>query len=213
MSWQTAVAEALIQVTAKKVIAVAAANAAVMLANKPAKVTRYVDGNPQATDDAIKLTSLVIFQYVYMQEIVAFALATLKEKSPVGGAGDTHPGLYRDSHMVFLDGKKVDDVSSWQPGQTIHNSNPVPYARRIEVGGFTMNVPGHVYEDTAQILAGKYSNTASIKFIYMPVSFGSIADYAQSTAGQASATRRGGSPKALRDWLTRQPAIQITALS
>jgi hypothetical protein len=59
--------------------------------------------------------------------------------SPVGSSGDKHPGLYRDSHLVFIDGHVVKDVSGWQPGQQVNISNPVPYARKIEVGGATIS--------------------------------------------------------------------------
>ena len=48
------------------------------------------------------------------------------------------------------------------------------------------------------------------QFVFMPVRFGSVQDYAHSLAGEAAGARRGGSQKALRDWLVRQPALQIT---
>jgi hypothetical protein len=155
--------------------------------------------------------SRIVYRYVYMTAIVADAIQILRDKSPVGSAKDKHPGLYRDSHMIFIDGHVVKDASAWQPGQQINISNPVPYSRKIESGGFTISVPGHVYEDTAQILAGKYGNSVSVKFVFMPVRFGSVQDYAHSLAGQAAGSRRRGSPKALRDWLVRQPALEIVA--
>jgi hypothetical protein len=146
-----------------------------------------------------------------MASVVAFALEVLKGLSPVGSSGDHHPGLYRDSHLVFIDGHVVKDVSGWQPGQQVNISNPVPYARKIEVGGSTISVPHHVYEKAESIVAARYGNSVNVQFVFMPVRFGSVADYAQSLAGQAAGTRRGGSQKALRDWLVRQPALQITA--
>lgn len=152
----------------------------------------------------------IVIRYFYMDEVVQFALQTLKEKSPVGSAGDSHPGLYRDSHLVFIDGHVVKDVKNWQPGQTVHVSNPVPYSRIIEVGNGRLRVPLHVYEDAAQIVAARFGNSASVKFVFMPVRFGSVQDYAQSLAGKAAGSRRGGSKKALRDWLVRQPALEIT---
>jgi hypothetical protein len=148
------------------------------------------------------------FDNMFMQDIVDFAMATLKEKSPVGSGKDKHPGLYRDSHLIFLQGHVVKDVAAWRPGDQINISNPEPYARRIEAGGFTVSVPGHVYEDTAQIVAGRYGNSASIKFVYMPVTFGSNADYAAFSTRQR--TGRKLSDKARKDWLSRQPALQIT---
>src|SRR5437870_2457151 len=106
-----------------------------------------------------------------MQEVVDLALATLRERSPVGSAGDQHPGLYRDSHTVFLNGHVVTDVSDFRPGDQINIANPVPYARKIEAGRGQMSVPGHVYEDAAVIVAARFSNSASVKFTFMPVRF------------------------------------------
>jgi hypothetical protein len=57
-----------------------------------------------------------VFRYLAMQDAVDFALATPRERSPVGSVGDKHPGLYRDSHTVFLNGHVVADVSAWRPG-------------------------------------------------------------------------------------------------
>jgi hypothetical protein len=150
--------------------------------------------------------------YRYIDDVVQFALQTLRDLSPVGSAGDPHPGLYRDSHMLFIDGRNVPDAKSWQPGQVIHISNPEPYARKIELGTMKISVPPHIYEQAAQIVAARYSDQVEVQFLFMPVRFGSIDAYANSPTGQASArTRRGGSPKVRRDWLARQPALQIMA--
>jgi hypothetical protein len=114
--------------------------------------------------------------------------------------------------MLFIDGRNVPDAKSWQPGQVIHISNPEPYARKIELGTMKISVPPHVYEQAAQIVSAQYRDVASVQFLFMPVRFGSIDAYANSPTGQASArNRRGGSPKARRDWLARQPALMITA--
>jgi hypothetical protein len=158
--------------------------------------------------------SRIVYRYVYMTEIVAAALEVLREKSPVGtGPEDKHPGLYRDSHMVFIDGHVVKDVSRWQSGQQINISNPVPYARKIEgaPGRPTIVDPGHVYEmASGDDRLRRYSNSVNIKFVFMPVRFGSVQDYAKSLVGRAAGKRRGGNLKARRDWLIRQPALQIT---
>lgn len=152
----------------------------------------------------------LVFRYLAMQDVVDFALATLKERSPVGSTNDHHAGLYRDSHTVFLNGHVVQggDVSTFRAGDQINISNSVPYARKIE----DVRVPGHVYEETAQIVTGRFGNRAAIRFVFMPVRFGSIADYAHSLVGQAAARlRRGGNPKNYADWLSRQPALEIKA--
>lgn len=153
----------------------------------------------------------IVFHYSYMQEVVDFALLTLRSLSPVGSTDDNHPGLYRDSHLLFIAGHVAADASAWKPGQQINISNDVPYARKIEIGPMKLSVPNHVYESSAQIVAGRFGNIVDVKFVFMPVQFGSIDIYRHSLAGQAAGRRRGGSPKALADWLVRQPALQIRA--
>jgi hypothetical protein len=68
----------------------------------------------------------IVFRYLAMQDVVDFALEALRARSPVGANGDKHPGLYRDSHTVFLNGRVVKDgdVSAWRPGDQINISNP-----------------------------------------------------------------------------------------
>lgn len=148
----------------------------------------------------------IVYRYVYMTELVTAALELLREHSPVGSNGDPHPGLYRDSHLVFLNGQLAPggDVSAWQPGDQINIANPVPYARKIEFGHMTLSVPGHVYETVAQILAGRFGNQAAIKLTFMPVRFGSIGAFAAMNAGGRAKGR-----KVTEDWLARQPSIEI----
>jgi hypothetical protein len=151
----------------------------------------------------------IVFRFLPVQDVVDFALQTLRERSPVGSNGDKHPGLYRDSHMVFLNGSVVEgsDVRAWRPGDQINISNPVPYSRKIEAGRGEMSVPGHVYEDAAQLVAGRYGNRVAVKFTFMPVRFGGV----QAFAAFSRRIRPGRrlSEKARRDWLVRQPALEI----
>lgn len=142
-----------------------------------------------------------------MKELVDFIMTTLRERSPVGSANDKHPGLYRDSHMIFIDGHVAKDASNWKPGQQINISNPVPYSRKIESGRFTASVPGHIYEETAQLAASRYGNSASVKFVFMPVRFGDVGAYAEFS--KRIRPGRKLSDKARKDWLVRQPAIEI----
>ncbi|WP_456622146.1 MULTISPECIES: hypothetical protein [unclassified Bradyrhizobium] len=152
----------------------------------------------------------LIFRYLAMQDIVDFALETLRSRSPVGSGDDLHRGLYRDSHLVFLNGQVVQDVRAFKRGDQINISNPVPYARKLEIGNARMQAPLHVYEDTALIVANRYGNRAAVKFTFMPVRFGGISAYA-AFSKQLKRGRRTMSEKSRQDWLVRQPAIQIRA--
>jgi hypothetical protein len=130
--------------------------------------------------------------YRYMDDVVQFALWALGDLSPVGSASDPHPGLYRDSHMLFIDGRNVPDAKSWQPGQVIHISNPEPYARKIELGTMKISVPPHVYEQAAQIVSAQYGDVASVQFLFMPVRFGSVRSMPMRTRRQGRPRRATG---------------------
>lgn len=152
----------------------------------------------------------LVFRFLPIQDVVDFALATLRDRSPIGAASaDKHPGLYRDSHTVFLNGHVVAgaDVSAWRAGGQINISNPVPYTRKIEAGRGQMTVPGHVYEDASLIVAGRYGNQVAVKFTFMPVRFGDVAAYAAFSRRIRPGRRL--SEKARQDWLVRQPALEI----
>ena len=154
------------------------------------------------------MTRRIRYSFVDMQGVVAFAIETLKARSPVGSGGDPHPGLYRDSHLIFIDGHVVADASAWRPGQQINISNPVPYARKIETGKMKLSVPSNVYESASQIVAARFGNSVAVKFVYMPVRFGDVGAFAQFSRQMRQGRRM--SEKARRDWLVRQPALQIT---
>jgi hypothetical protein len=151
----------------------------------------------------------IVFRYLAMQELVDFALQTLRERSPVGTGADKHPGLYRDSHAVFLNGSVVSDgdVSAFRAGDQINISNPMPYARKIEIGHGRMSLPGHVYEDAALIVAQRFGNSAAIKFTFMPVRFGDVQAFASFSRRIRPGRRL--SQKAREDWLVRQPSLEI----
>lgn len=152
----------------------------------------------------------IVYRFFYMTQVVEFALETLRANSPVGSDRDPHPGLYRDSHTVFLNGHVVQDVSAFKPGDQIHISNPVPYARKIESGRMKLSVPNHVYETATQQVQARFGNTANVKFVFMPVRFGDNQAWANFTKLQRN-KRKKQNPKSRADWLVRQPAMQISA--
>lgn len=148
----------------------------------------------------------IVFTFYVMQQVVDFAMQTLKDRSPVGT--DKHAGLYRDSHMVFLDGHVVKDVSAWRPGSQVEISNPVPYSRKIELGTIKVSAPPHVYEGAAPIISAKFPSF-KVKFVFMPLRFSGADTFAHSLEGQAFGKR--ANKKVLRDWGVAQPSLIITA--
>jgi hypothetical protein len=72
----------------------------------------------------------IVFRYLAMQDVVDFALATLRERSPVGSKGDKHPGLYRDSHMVFRMAMSSRAATSAPGGLVIRSTSRIPFRMR-----------------------------------------------------------------------------------
>ena len=129
-------------------------------APRPLTFRRYVDGAIGAPEEAVRANGVILYEYPRLDIVAAFALETLRQRSPVAS------GLYRDSHTLFLNGAAVADLEAWVPGADVAISNPVPYARKIELGVMTMRVPGHVYETTAQIVRARFGNVATVRFTY-----------------------------------------------
>ena len=103
-------------------------------------------------------------------------MQVLFDKSPVG-VTDTrpgHPGLYRNSHQIYLNGVAVTNMKGWKIGDELAIANAVPYSRVIELGGYSgqsnwkVRVPGtdHVYFQAEQIVKKRYGNLANIRFTY-----------------------------------------------
>ena len=142
----------------------------------PGSFTRVVDGKQSAPEEDVKANGVILYEYRRIDVVAQFALDTLREKSPVGSVRDEHPGLYRDSHILFLNGEpvEIEALAAWKPGDDVAICNFVPYARKIEAGAMTMTVPGsdHVYEQAEQIVNGRYGNLAKATFAYRGIAGG-----------------------------------------
>jgi hypothetical protein len=132
---------------------------------RPTSYKRFVDGREGAPEEAVKATGVILYIYQRLDMVAQFALETLKERSPV------LTGAYRDAHTMFIRGQAVTDLKSWQSGDEIVIANPLPYARKIELGKMKMRVPGtdHVYQQAEQIVNRKFGNLARVKFTYQGI--------------------------------------------
>lgn len=161
---------------------------------RPINFVRHVDGVAGAPEEAVRADGVIVYDYNRLDIVASLALQMLRDASPVGGDADPHPGLYRDSHRLFVDSKPVENLDGWQPGQEISISNTTEYGRVIEVGqrgGHVMkfNMPPHVYEKVAQALRRSPSvqGAADIQFTYRAVIGGGQID--QLTAGATPLAR------------------------
>jgi hypothetical protein len=118
--------------------------------------------------NSVILPGPIVYLYQYLTEVVEVALTTLQRLSPV------RSGLYAKSHTIYVGGSPVGRAPK-EITQEIIISNPVPYARKIEVGKtrsgrpFVIQVPNRIYERTAKALRSKYRNVAKIEYTYIRV--------------------------------------------
>ncbi len=134
---------------------------------QPATFRRFVDGKPGATEEAVKPTGVILYQYPRLDAVAKYALQVLFKLSPVG---PPERGHYRDRHTVYVDGQAVASLKGFK-GSEIVILNPLPYARKIEVGSMKMRVPGSsmVYQQAVRKVRATYGNIASVQFTYRSV--------------------------------------------
>lgn len=174
-----AVKQSLVEVQAS-IVALAKSEHGKIMADtpRPLNFVRHVDGVKDAPEETVKPDGVIVYDYNRLDIVAKRALEILREISPVGGGKghDPHPGLYRDSHRMFIDGHAVENLTEWHQGQEISITNTVVYSQVIEVGGkggkkFKIDKGGRVYQRAAQILRRDedVKNAADIQFTFRAV--------------------------------------------
>ncbi|SEM68963.1 hypothetical protein SAMN04515666_11924 [Bosea lupini] len=165
---------------------------------RPTAFRRTVDGRLGAAEETVKPFGVIEYRYQRLGEVVQFAMETLFALSPVLS------GDYRNSHTLFVGGAAVRSLKGWEArdGEEVFIANPLPYARKIELGKMTMRVPGteRVYQQAELMLRRRFGNVAAIKFTYMPV------------FGLAQTGRARGRTAAKQAQDLRRPALVIRPL-
>lgn len=132
----------------------------------------YADTHGNANLESVKIPNgRLVYRYRYTREVLTVALAELRKASPVVS------GLYRDSHTLFINGIAMTGAPpALKAGDEIFIANPVPYARRLEVGltesgrAFVVQVPPRIYERVLkQILIPRYRNVAKLSLDYVTI--------------------------------------------
>lgn|SRR5262245_8774446 len=108
----------------------------------------------------------IIVEFDLAFDAIAWIAKTLLERSPVDS------GEYKRSHMLLADGQETTMGGNIPPAQEYTFINPVPYARKIEIGktkkgrSFVIQVENRIYERVAQDARAKFGNLVDIKFGY-----------------------------------------------
>lgn len=184
-------------------------------------VSAYANQPGNTNLENVVLPGPIVYSYDYRREIVEVALGELYKASPVDS------GAYVSSHTIFLNGQPVDHLPpQLSPDDEIWLSNPVPYARRLEIGktksgrDFPIQVPNRIYERVAKnILARRYGNSAKITFDYIAIPEAHVIKGKLSShygTGKKLGPRGGGLSRKRRQQpgtTVRAPAIIIEALA
>jgi hypothetical protein len=134
----------------------------------PPQWTAYANRPGNSNLDSVILPGPIVHIYRYVTEVIETALLTLQRLSPV------RSGLYAKSHTIYVNGSPVGRAPKELTDEVII-SNPVPYARKIEIGKtrsgrpFVIQVPNRIYERTAKALKSRYRNLARIEFTYTQI--------------------------------------------
>lgn len=168
----------------------------------------FVDGREGAALEQVNPDhGTIAAEFDIITDLFLWIGKTLRDRSPV------QSGRYRDSHTLFADGREVPIGATVPPADEYVFLNPVPYARKIEIGktksgrAFVLQVKNRIYERTANDAKRRFSKLAKIRFGYRAPIASRIFAYQPAARGgwRAAASRRGGVERA-----ARVPAIVIT---
>lgn len=137
-------------------------------------VTLEVDHRPARSETEVKPFGLIVYRFSRMQEVVSYAMKELVRLSPVGGKGDEHPGLYRRSWVMLVNGEKTTSLKNIQIGATVTIVNPLPYARKIHTGAKGFEVHAGIVEKVRQLIFLKYRRMFDVEIEFISLSGGYI---------------------------------------
>jgi hypothetical protein len=172
----------------------------------------FVDGRANAAFESVNHDNgTIAATWDLGTDVVAIIGDMLRQHSPVGSGRDPHPGLYRDSHILFADGVQVKSPDPKLAAKEWAYISGVPYARKIE-----QRSADGVYEAVAALARQRFGNTAKISFAFRSLAEGggtALDTWAKSSSGRSWAKQRSHRRESLHgEWLRRQPAIVIKIL-
>lgn len=130
--------------------------------------TRKVNGTADAPESDLQPGGAIIYNFSDLSQAVILALETCRNKSPVSS------GDYRDAWIVMVTGGVwTGDLEDLPSGVEVTISNPVPYARKIDVGAMKMSVPPGIIEAARQTVQRKFAGiTAERRFLNLSGHYG-----------------------------------------
>ena len=180
-------------------------------------LTVTVDGVPNAPLETVDPDggSIIAEWDILVDGLLRWIAEQLVARSPVVS------GAYRRGHTLYVDGTEVPIGGDIRPSADAEEYvflNPVPYARKIEVGktkagrAFVIQVPNHIYERTAKDARARFGNQAKIRISVRSRRPAPIASSTtrrrgiSSTAGEFTKNRSNARIAPQAPWSRRPPS-------
>lgn len=172
------------------------------LLGRDVKYKTYVDGRETRNLYTARTTSRISAEWELGLGVVDWIWDLL------GKVGPVRRGKYRDTRMMFADGRRIMFPKDAIGAKEVMFAPTVPYARKIERGqkGY---MPGAVYETVAAMAKSRFNNIVKVKFTYAePATTNTELDqWALQNASNTTRTARKRAGKYARN--RRNPAIIV----
>lgn len=171
---------------------------------------QFVDGRKDAPLKSVRPGGTIVFLFgvgaALLTKATDEAIAEFLRTAPVGRPPkDPHPGLYKNSLALLVNGAQRDagtegTTIQFKASDEVSLTNLQPYARRIEKG-WSPQAPNGVIERIAALIRRRYGRILTVRF--------SWDSYPGFAVGR---TRRGGAVKTRADFkrATAYPTIRIS---
>lgn len=157
-----------------------------------------VDGKIGAREEDTKIGGFVLYRFNQLLAAITFALSYVLTRSPVGSGRDRHPGRFRKSWVIAVNGRDyTGDIADIPFDAVVTIVNITPYSRRLSLGRHKFTLASNLPSDLRQVLVRRFPTLDSnVVFVDLPASL--------SRAGVKV-------PVSTRKGPMRYPAVQIQA--
>jgi hypothetical protein len=151
----------------------------------------YANSPGNSDLQSVRLPGPIVYNYRYLSELIQFALDELRRQSPVVS------GAYRDSHTIYVNDQPQGQTipKTINAGDRIFISNPVPYARRLEVGRrkggepFLISVPNRIYYRVTEMVKAEAKGRGKVSGGYVDLGVWSLKNDQKSLVKTATGYR------------------------
>jgi hypothetical protein len=119
----------------------------------------FVDGRKGAPLDSVSPGGTIVFEFHILSDLIQWVDEMLIEFSPV------RTGRYQSSHVLIVDGARVDPDGNIPDGKEFVLLNLQPYAEEIE-NDLSRQAPDGVFQAVAVLANAKFGQIASVDFEY-----------------------------------------------